>query len=137
MKEMSKSLDLKQLSPENGFVIGETACGHEGDINKLFQLIDCVAEAGAQAIKFQIFVPLERATEDHPEWDIFNQLTLSSEDWRKAADYARKKSLLIFADIFGNEGFSIAKELNMTEHGAKNLMQRANKKLRECAESKT
>ena len=60
----------EQLIPENGYVIGETACGHEGDINKLTQLIDCVADSGAQIVKFQIFIPLERATEKHPEWKL-------------------------------------------------------------------
>ena len=31
---------------------------------------------------------------------------------------------------------SIAADLEITEHGAKNLMQRAKKRLRECMESK-
>ena len=48
-------VSFEELIPENGNVIGETACGHEGDIKKLKQLIDCVAESGTQIIKFQIF----------------------------------------------------------------------------------
>ena len=35
---MNKLFD--KLLPENGYVVGETACGHEGDIKKLEQLID-------------------------------------------------------------------------------------------------
>ena len=60
------------FSINNGYIIGEIACGHEGDINKFKRLIDCIAESGAQIIKFQIFTPLERATVDHSEWKIFN-----------------------------------------------------------------
>jgi len=104
---------FEDLKPENGYVIAETACGHEGDPKKLMQLIDCAAEGGAQAIKFQIFEPLERATPDHPEWDIFNDLALTETQWQEAAQYARDKKLTIFADVFGEKGFSIAKQLDV------------------------
>lgn len=106
-------LKFETLKSENGFVIGETACGHDGELSKLKKLIDCVADSGAQAIKFQIFIPLERATPDHHEWEIFNKLTLEENQWRDAVEYARGKKLVIFADVFGDDGFSIAKKLNL------------------------
>ena len=92
---------FERLIPENGYVIGETACGHEGDINKLEELIDCVSDSQAQIIKFQIFLPIERATKDHPEWQIFNDLALTKNEWARAVQYAREKDLIILADIFG------------------------------------
>lgn len=49
-------------------------------------------------------------------------------------DRARIALELRFRDRASRE--AIAEELKMTEHGAKNLMQRAKKKLRECVESK-
>ena len=52
---------------------------------------------------------MERATQDHPEWQIFSDLSLSEKEWQQVADYARKKKLTIFADIFGEVGFAIAK----------------------------
>ena len=51
-------VNYDQLIPENGNIIGEIACGHEGDIEKFKQLIDVVAESGASIIKFQIFIQL-------------------------------------------------------------------------------
>ena len=33
-------ITFEQILPENGIVIGEIACGHEGDLTKIFQLID-------------------------------------------------------------------------------------------------
>ena len=51
MKEL-----FQRLVPENGFVIGETACGHDGDIAKLKKLIDCIADSKAEIIKFQIYL---------------------------------------------------------------------------------
>ena len=108
MKEL-----FEKLVPENGIVIGETACGHDGDIAKLKQLIDSIADSNAEIIKFQIFVPLERATVDHPEWQIFNDLTLTKKEWGIATEYARKRNLVIFADIFGDESFKIAREVKV------------------------
>lgn len=105
--------NFKSLKPELGFVIGETACGHEGNIEKLKQLIDCIVEARAQAVKFQIFTPLERVTPEHHEWEIFNKLTLSENNWKEAVSYARENRLIIFADVFGDEGFNIAKNLDV------------------------
>jgi len=104
---------FEKLEPKNGFVIAETACGHDGDISKLEQLIDTVSESQAEIIKFQIFVPKERATIDHHEWKIFNDLALTKKEWARATAYARQKNLIIFADIFGNESFQIAKEIKV------------------------
>jgi len=104
---------FENLISENGFVIAETACGHDGDIVKLERLIDVVSESQAEIIKFQIFLPKERATVDHHEWQIFNDLALTKKEWAHAAKYARNKNLIIFADIFGNESFQIAKEIKV------------------------
>ncbi len=106
-------LKFEMLKSESGFVIGETACGHDGELGKLKKLINCVADSGAQAIKFQIFTPLERATSDHHEWEIFKKLTLKESQWYDAVQYARRKELFIFADVFGDDGFAIAKKLNL------------------------
>ena len=104
---------FENFIPENGFVIAETACGHDGDIVKLERLIDLASESQAEIIKFQIFSPKERATVDHHEWQIFNDLALTKKEWTYAADYARNKNLIIFADIFGDESFQIAKEIKV------------------------
>ena len=104
---------FERLIPENGYVIGETACGHDGDINKLEELIDCVSDSQAQIIKFQIFLPIERATKDHPEWQIFNDLALTKNEWGRAVQYAREKDLIILADIFGDASFDIAEEIKV------------------------
>ena len=104
---------FERLTPENGYVIGETACGHDGDINKLEELIDCVSDSQAQIIKFQIFLPIERATKDHPEWQIFNDLALTKNEWERAVQYAREKDLIILSDVFGDASFDIAEDIKV------------------------
>ena len=88
------------LIPENGNIIAEMACGHEGDLNKLYKLIDVVENSGIKIIKFQIFEAKERVTKNHKEWDIFNKLELNEEEWILASKYAKNKKLIIFADIW-------------------------------------
>ena len=104
---------FQELVPQNGFVIGETACGHEGDPKKLKKLIDCVVDSECQIIKFQIFKTFERAIKGHKEWDIFDQLELSKEEWQKQIEYAKNKGLYIFADVYGHDSYSFAKQMNI------------------------
>ena len=104
---------FKELVPQNGFVIGEIACGHGGDPKKLKKLIDCVADSGCQIIKFQIFKTFERAIEGHKEWEIFDKLELSKDEWHKQIEYAKSKDLRIFADVYGYESFSLAEQMNI------------------------
>ena len=42
-------INYEELIPQNGHVIAEFACGHEGDILKFKQLVDTAVEAGATA----------------------------------------------------------------------------------------
>ena len=106
-------IDYAQLTPENGYVIGEIACGHEGDIAKLKLLVDCVADSGAKIVKFQIFSLAERATKGEKAWDIFSKLVLKEEDWRLAVNYARRKNLFIIADVYGDYSLDLAKKLDV------------------------
>ena len=104
---------FEKFIPVNGYIIAETACGHEGDTKKLKKLIDCVAESGCQIIKFQIFKTFERAIKGNKEWDIFSKLELSDNQWKKYVEYAKNKGLYVFADVYGHESFSLAEKLNI------------------------
>ena len=104
---------FSKLKPNNGCVIAEIACGHEGNPAKLKKLIDCVVDSECQIIKFQIFKTFERAIKGHKEWDIFHKLELSNEEWHKHIEYAKNKGLHIFADVYGPDSYSLAKQMNI------------------------
>lgn len=106
-------IEYEQLKPENGIIIGEVACAHEGDTERMRQLIDAVAEAGAPLIKFQLFTTAERAIVGRKEWEIFDRLTLGDDQWTEVVAYARGKGLGIIADVFGADSFSLAQKLNV------------------------
>ena len=108
---MNKLFD--KFKPENGYVIAETACGHEGDVIKLKKLIDCVIDSKCRIIKFQVFKTFERAINGHKEWDIFRKLELKERDWIACSEYARKSGLIVFADVYGYDSLSIAEKMNV------------------------
>ena len=101
------------LKAANGCVIAETACGHDGDLEKLTQLIDSVAESGTKLIKFQLFYLEERALESEEEWHIFGRLLLQDEQWEKAVGYARSRQLGVITDVYGERSLMLAKRLGV------------------------
>lgn len=101
------------LKAANGCVIAETACGHDGDLEKLTQLIDSVAESGTKFIKFQLFYLEERALESEEEWHIFGRLLLQDEQWEKAVGYARSRQLGVITDVYGERSLTLAKRLGV------------------------
>ncbi len=53
------------------FVIAEAGCNFENDIERAKEMIRAAASAGADAIKFQTFIPEKLVTKDAPKfWDI-------------------------------------------------------------------
>ena len=107
---MDKLFD--NLKPESGYVIAETACGHEGDPKKLKKLIDCAIESKCQIIKFQVFKTFERAIKGHKEWGIFSKLELSEQEWIHQVKYAKESGLYVFVDVYGHDSFSMAKKMD-------------------------
>ena len=101
------------FSPERGYVIAETACGHGGDPRKLKQLIDCVSDSKCKIIKFQIFTTRERAVKGHKEWDIFNRLVLNEQEWATQIEYAKGLGLYVFVDVYGYDSLSIANKIGV------------------------
>lgn len=108
-----KNTNFSDLSASAPYIIAELACGHEGSTSKFKSLVDAVKSSGANAVKSQIFVPLERVTPEHPEWDIFNKLCFSAQEWQELSCYVKENGLLFFADVFGYDGFEIAKSCDV------------------------
>ena len=94
-------------------IILETACGHDGNIKVLKKLVNIAADSSAKIIKFQIFNLKERALEKTKESKIFKPLVISEKNWKLIIKYSKKKNLLVFADVYGNYSFNLAKKLKV------------------------
>jgi len=56
-----------KILPRDIYIIGETACHHEGDIDYLYKMVDDIAEIGLNAVKFHLLLnPDSYMQRNHP-----------------------------------------------------------------------
>ena len=66
------------------FIIAEAGVAHFGSLKKAFKLVDLAVEAGADAVKFQIFRTSELISSLSPEWrKRMEPKELSAKDFRE------------------------------------------------------
>ncbi len=109
------------------FIIAECGitCNYDLDITR--QLIDTVADAGADAIKFIFWFPDEimcdktvmttYQTVNGPEevnmFERFNSLRFTLDEWREVKAYADKKGVIVFSTVNSPSGITFAEELGL------------------------
>jgi sialic acid synthase SpsE len=93
------------------FIIAETACSHDGSVEKAQKIIRGAAEAKADAINFQVFsikdlmVPqygsgrarVSAGKESQPVYDYLSTISFEPEIWKGLFTYARQRNLLIIS----------------------------------------
>lgn len=90
-------------------VIAEIANAHQGKPEIALDLAQKSVEAGAEAIKFQIYFADEFLTTTHSRYEHFKKQSFSKETWNNLLQETKKLDLEIYADIFGLEAFEVAK----------------------------
>jgi sialic acid synthase SpsE len=71
------------------YIIGEMACGHQGDISQAKALVDAAVNAGADCIQLQIFETAANMAPSSPLYSVLERLHFSSDKWREIMSYAR------------------------------------------------
>ena len=98
---------------DNIFVIAEIANAHEGDASTAQLLVSSAAQAGADAVKFQIYFADELFNQTHAEFKKFKQREWPLEVWQTLVASARKSNLKVGADVFGHASFHLALSLDI------------------------
>lgn len=89
---------------EKVFVVAEIGNNHEGDFTLAQEMIDLAAEAGADAVKFQTFVPeLYVSSEDAARLERLRRFRLTTEQFEGLAKHASAAGLLFFSTPFDLE----------------------------------
>ena len=111
------------LGPKEVFVIAEAACNHMCSIELAKAMIDCAADAGANAIKFQTYkgerivtkyAPAFWGTETMKQTQYYQRLDkFNKEDYELLFDYANSKGILPFSTPFGIEDATMLNEIGM------------------------
>ena len=92
---------MKNLDKNNISIIAEIANAHQGNYDTAIELIEAVSITGAKIVKFQIFEIDELLQKNHEKYDLFKKLEFTKKEWIKIIQFARKRNLGVFADIFG------------------------------------
>jgi N-acetylneuraminate synthase len=111
------------------FVIAEMSGNHNGSLERALEIVDAVAETGAQALKIQTYTPdtitidvdtpAFRVTDGHGLWGGRNLYQLYQEahtpwEWHKPIfDRAREKGLVPFSSPFDPTAIALLEELGV------------------------
>ena len=111
------------------FVIAEMSGNHNGDLGRALQIVDAVAQTGAQALKIQTYTPdtitidvdtpAFRITDGHRLWGGRNLYQLYQEahtpwEWHKPIfDRAREQGLLPFSSPFDPTAIAFLEDLGV------------------------
>jgi sialic acid synthase SpsE len=119
-------IGLSELLSKGVFVIAEIGCNFEGDFDRAKEMVIAAAEAGANAVKFQTFIP-ENIASRHAEkfWDIGGcpgetqleefQLTprLSTRQYRELLVLTRRLGIVCFSTPSDEVSVQVLEKLQM------------------------
>lgn len=94
------------------YVIAEIGGNHEGSLSVAKDLVASAAEAGADAVKFQILSPngLVSDVHDHERFLHFERLALQRSDFDELADFAESVGIDFCASIWDSENIKHFKD---------------------------
>ncbi|KAA3646794.1 MAG: N-acetylneuraminate synthase [Chloroflexi bacterium] len=92
-------------------IIGEVAQAHDGSLGTAHAFVDAIAEAGADAVKFQTHIAAEESTdeetfrvnfsyEDKTRPDYWKRMEFTKEQWQGLAEHARERGLIFLSSPF-------------------------------------
>jgi N-acetylneuraminate synthase len=103
-------------------VIGEVALTHDGSVNLAHAFIDAIAEAGADAVKFQTHIAAAESTPaeqfriqfshvDATRYDYWKRMEFSEEEWRGLAEHCRHRQVLFMSSPFSIEAVELLERI--------------------------
>jgi len=108
----------------NCYVIAEVGQSHEGSLGMAHAFIDCIADAGADAVKFQTHIAAAESTIDEPwrvkfssqdltRYDYWKRMEFTEEQWLGLAEHARKRNLVFLSSPFSVEAVKMLDKIGM------------------------
>jgi N,N'-diacetyllegionaminate synthase len=115
---------MKLNDPNHCFVIGEVAQSHDGSLGMAHAFIDAIADAGADAVKFQTHIAAAESTPQEPwrvkfskqdasRYDYWKRMEFTPEQWQGLADHAKEKGLIFLSSPFSIEAVDLLESIGM------------------------
>jgi N-acetylneuraminate synthase len=103
---------------EPALVVGEVAQTHDGSLGLAHAFVDAIADAGADAVKFQTHIAEAESTpaepfrvafsqQDESRYDYWRRTAFTEEQWTGLAGHARERGLLFLSSPFSLEAVDL------------------------------
>ena len=104
--------------PDRCFVIGEIAQAHDGSLGTAHAYIDAVADAGADAVKFQTHIAAAESTrseswrvrfssQDENRYEYWKRMEFTESQWLGLARHAESRGLFFLSSAFSAEAVDL------------------------------
>ena len=104
---------------EPALVIGEVAQTHDGSLGLAHAFVDAIADAGADAVKFQTHIAEAESTpaeqfrvpfsrQDATRYDYWRRTAFDEEAWRGLAEHAGERGLIFLSSPFSKEAVALS-----------------------------
>ena len=105
-------------------VIGEVALTHDGSLGLAHAFVDAIADAGADAVKFQTHIAEAESTPSEPfrvkfsrqdktRYDYWKRMEFTEEGWRGLAEHARQRGVLFLSSPFSTQAVDLLERIGM------------------------
>jgi N-acetylneuraminate synthase len=118
------------LSPESilrsgrCLIIGEVALTHDGSLGLAHAFIDAIADAGADAVKFQTHIATAESTPSEPfrvkfsrqdktRYDYWKRMEFTEDGWYGLAEHARERGILFLSSPFSIQAVELLDRVGM------------------------
>jgi N,N'-diacetyllegionaminate synthase len=117
-RDSSSQRALDGLGRGRCLVIGEVALTHDGSLGLAHAFVDAIADAGADAVKFQTHIASAESTpaepfrvtfsrQDKSRYDYWKRMEFTEEQWRGLADHCRERGALFISSPFSIEAIEL------------------------------
>jgi N-acetylneuraminate synthase len=115
---------LTGLGQGRCLIIGEVALTHDGSLGLAHAFVDAVADAGADAVKFQTHIAAAESTPSEPfrvkfsrqdatRYAYWQRMEFTEEQWRSLAEHSRERGLLFLSSPFSVEAVELLERVGM------------------------
>ncbi len=116
--------DLFDIINNRCLIVGEVAQTHDGSLGAAHAYIDAIADAGADAVKFQTHIAAAESTPGEPwrvrfsmqdatRYDYWKRMEFSEEQWRGLADHAHDCGLVFLSSPFSFDAVELLDRLGV------------------------
>lgn len=114
----------KFFDSQRCLIIGEVAQSHDGSLGTAHAFIDAIANAGANAVKFQTHIAAAESTPQEPwrvkfskqdvsRYDYWKRMEFTKEQWHGLADHAHERGLLFLSSPFSLEAVDMLMDVGV------------------------